>query len=138
MVRCCAPHSEGVESHHGLRAERHRAATGGGVENLARRIGQREESRSVAIQGIVCANVMLRKALMALTPNDRDIIDNFRCLLADRFVSDYHRTTTPADRAILADARRKARAIVGADAEYVAAVFDAERCAMRQTGQIVG
>jgi hypothetical protein len=72
---------------------------------------------------------------MALTPNDQTTMDDFRDVLTDRFISDYQRTTMPADRAKLAGARRKACAVVGGEAEYLAAVFAAERAALWQTGR---
>ncbi len=71
---------------------------------------------------------------MALNQHDQEIMDNFRDLLTDRLVSDYKRTTTPADRARLAEARGKVEDLK-ADAEYRAAVFAAERAAFLLTGR---
>jgi hypothetical protein len=71
---------------------------------------------------------------MALKPNDQRIMDDFREKLTDRLIADYDGTTTPAHRARSATARGKAMAIVGADAEYLAAMTAAHRAASWQTG----
>jgi hypothetical protein len=71
---------------------------------------------------------------MALASNDQQTLEKFREKLTDRLIADHDGTTTVAHRAGLATARGKAQAIVGAEAEYLAAVIAAHRAASWQTG----
>ena len=59
---------------------------------------------------------------MALTPNDRKIVDDFREKLTTRLIADRDRKTTLRHRADSATARGKALALVGAEDEFRKAV----------------